>query len=186
MQRKLHLKPDKECNWMMTEGTRMEPWVVHLYETVMRDECWKSVELFVDGGRDDVEDARFGGSVDRIVRLPCGTHIVLECKTAYSAVQRDEIPHGHLLQMLGLCHAYALPYAHYACYQEGIGFFLAEVRFDEALWRDHVYPRLCQFAMWYEKGVLPPKMPTAEKVDLIKTIHRLSSVCKVTREQARQ
>ncbi len=171
---------------MMLKGTEMEPWVVHLYDTAMREEFGKSVELFVDGGRDDVEDARFGGSVDRVVRLPCGTHIVLECKTAYSPVQRTEIPHGHLLQMLGLCHAYQLPYAHYACYQEDVGFFLAEVRFDERLWRDEIYPRLCQFAAWYEKGVLPPNMPQTEKIALIKRIHELTTVCTVSPAPAQQ
>lgn len=184
MERKLGIKPTPEPNWMMLRGTEMESWVVEVYEKVMEEEYGLKVKLFVDAGRDDEADDRFGGSVDRVVELCTGRRFVLECKTCYSKTPRTEIPHGHILQMLGLCHAYGLPYAHYACYQEGIGFFLARVDFDPSLWRDHIYPRLCQFAEWRAAGVLPPNMPAAEKVALIKTIFELSTVSSI--EPARE
>lgn len=186
MKRKLGMVPQKEANWMMIEGIAKEAWVVNLYETVMRDHYGIDVKLFVDGGRDDPSDARFGGSVDRLVQLPSGEIIVLECKTAYSTEQRTEIPHGHLLQMLGLCHAYGAPYAHYACWQEGVGFFVARVDFAPDLWSKEIYPRLTQFAAWKAMEVIPPRMPGDDRLELIKIILAGSIVSSIAPDRSPQ
>ena len=83
---------------------------------------------------------------------------------------RTEIPVTHLLQMLGLCHLYGLPFAHYICVSQGQGILLAQVDFVPGFWELEIYPRLKQFAEWWALRILPPVMTSIEKQQLIKLI----------------
>lgn len=81
MKRKLGMKPKKEANWRMEEGTKREPWAAEMYYRFMRDHAEHPVQLWTDAFRRDPADHRLGGSVDRIVTDEDGCKWVLEIKT---------------------------------------------------------------------------------------------------------
>ena len=159
------------CNWRMAEGNRREPFIAELYWHIMRM-CGHNVHLHTDAFREDVDDHRFGGSVDRIVTDDTGDKWVLEIKSRPEGEGfRDEIPETHLLQMLGLCHAYGLSKAHYICSTYGTTVFLAEVHFNPGFWELHIYPRLREFGWYWGLRREPPRMKSADKLQLLKLIH---------------
>ncbi len=164
MQRKLGLLPPKECNWRMQFGTEYENWVAEIYYRMMRT-CGKKVRLIPDSFQHDSADVRLGGSIDRIVEdEETGERWVLEIKCVSTGEVRNFIPLTHKLQMMGLCEAYDLPYAHYIAWTPDEGVYLAEFRYDEELWRETIFPLLVQFANWRDQKVIPPRTSSGTKL----------------------
>ena len=85
MKIKLGIEPPPEANWRMLEGQKRENWVCELYYRLM-GAFGDPVELFTDHFKEDPDDHRLGGSVDRLVRSKAtGERWVLECKTCPGA-----------------------------------------------------------------------------------------------------
>lgn len=180
MREKLGIDQPEEANWRMQEGNRREPWVAELYLRLMRRIGYQ-IELLCDGFRDDPADHRLGGSVDRIVvDQASGDRWLLEIKTCPGGDMRESIPHAHLLQMWGLCHAYGLDRAHYICSSYGQGLLLAEVTWKPGYWERDVLPRLQQFCEWWENAQMPPRMNSQEKVDLIELVYEASIITPIS------
>lgn len=180
MREKLGLVPPVEATWRMREGQRKENWVCELYYRYMRA-IGRPVTLWVDGFRRDWQDDRIGGSVDRLVTDDAtGEEWVLECKTTPGGDLRYAVPVSHNLQMLGLCHTYRCNKAHYICWSEGQGIFLAEVTWQPRLWSDWIYPRVAEFSDMVASKTLPPRMGAGEKEDLIGEIERLTTVREIS------
>lgn len=170
MRTKLGIDAPQEANWRMQQGNLRENWVCELYYRLMH-RFGADISLSIDGFHADPQDWRFGGSVDRVVQCnKTGEQWVLECKTCPDGDMRVEVPTGHLLQMLGLCHAYNLPKAHYICWSQHQGILLAEVTFAPTLWSNEIYPRLKQFGDWWALRQIPPQMSKIEKDAIVMTI----------------
>ena len=167
MREKLGIDPEPEANWRMLEGNKREPWAAELYYRIMAF-CGQDVDLLVEHFASDSADPRIGGSPDRIVTdRATGEKWLLEIKTQPGATEvRTEIPITHLLQMHGLCHTYGLPKAHYICWCQSKGIFIAEVLFHPNLW-DFLYPRYKDFASLWAYGIVPGRMDSQEKQTII-------------------
>jgi len=179
MRQKLGIDESDPPNWRMQEGNRREPHIAELYYRIMH--AWQHpVQLSVDAFVKDPDDPRIGGSVDRLVTDSNNDRWVLEIKTQPDAdYVRNEVPITHLLQMLGLCHAYGYDKAHYICSAYGHGIFLAEVTWRPGFWNTEIYPRLRQFADWWALRRTPPIMRSEEKMALIAKIRANSFVTRI-------
>ncbi len=170
MKRKLGMVPEKECNWKMSEGQRREPWAAELYYRIMRF-CGVNIVLTSEAFRQHPQDRRLGGSVDRIVHdLDTGEEWILEIKTCPGGAMRTEIPISHIVQMHGLCHTYGVHKVHYFCWSQCQGALISELRFDDTLWTDVLYPRYRDFANLWALRIVPPRASKEEKDDLIEEI----------------
>jgi hypothetical protein len=162
----------------MEEGTRREPWIAEVYLQLM-DLSGEQVTLAIDAFRVLAEDPRFGGSVDRLVRWGDRT-LVLECKTCPEAEDfRPYIPHGHLVQMCGLCKLYDLRSAHYICSTYERGIYLAEITFDPRLWEETIYPALCEFADHLAQKKDFGRMPGGVKASIMADIAKWSFIAPI-------
>lgn len=162
LRRKWGEEDEPEASWIMIEGQKREPYVRSLYLS-MFPECDVELPTFnwLPG------DERFGGSPDGIVS-DGSQRWLLEVKTRPNQPElREEIPVTHLVQMLGLCKIYDLPFAHYICHTYNVGIQLARVEFDDALWTE-VYRRLQMFALCFEKHIKPPKSDTKQFTQFIR------------------
>lgn len=94
---------------------------------------------------------------------------------------RTEVPISHRIQMVGLCEAYALPFAHYICWSPNAGFMLARVDYDKTnLWQLCLFPRLRDFARLWALKQLPPRMPSGEKEAVIAACDKWIYVSPIT------
>lgn len=169
MKQRLGLLPRDAPNDLMAFGNEYENWVAKVYQWIMT-QARHSVQLHCHGFCFDPCDDRLGGSIDRIA-IVNGEFVVLECKTCpQRGSVRHEVPVSHLLQMVGLMHAYELSKAHYISWTPEHGVMTCEVTYDATFWTDWLYPRLCEFADWYEMRVIPPKMSSAEKQRVLQAI----------------
>lgn len=160
-------------NDIMQFGNDYEDWVVYSY-------IWRCaqqgevVHAMKHGFCYEPSDYRFGGSVDRVIfNETTGRTYILECKTnPHGVVPREELSTTHLLQLVGLMHAYEILEAHYVCWTPDVALTFCRVTFDECLWRDHVYPRLCEFAAYVRDNVEPPRVSSADKAALEEAVAR--------------
>lgn len=100
---------------------------------------------------------------------------------------RTEVPISHKIQMVGLCEAYALPFAHYICWSPCAGIMLARVDYDKTnLWQLCLFPRLRDFARMWALKQLPPRMNSSEKQDVIDACEKWIYVTAITDNTAQQ
>jgi hypothetical protein len=167
-------KPD-ECNDLMRFGNDYETWVANAYQWMCAQREHKC-ELFTHGFCFDPSDARFGGSIDRVVKFD-DQWVVLEIKTCYGrSKMRDHVPVSHLCQVVGLMHAYELDVGHYVCWTPDVGFLSARITYDPLLWTDFIYPALQKFADYLKFGQEPPRMSPADKERLLWAIETYADV----------
>ncbi len=187
MEEKLGLKPPDESNDLMQFGIDNEAWVCEVYFRLMR-EFGYNIRMWSHGFHFDRKDERLGGSIDRVVECQdTGARWVLECKTSKYGAMRTEIPISHRIQMVGLCEAYALPFAHYICWSPNAGIMLARMDYDRHnLWQLCLFPRLRDFARLWALKQLPPRMSSSEKQDVIEACEKLIYVTPITGNKSPQ
>ena len=178
MKRKLKLVPEKPLNWAMSEGIKREPYAAELYYRIMHF-CGYNIRFIMDAFKEDPQDKRIGGSVDRIVEdLDSGEKWILEIKTNPGKEMRTAVPITHNLQMHGLCHTYGLNKAHYFCWSSGQGSYLAEVTWEPVLWH-RVYEWYAEFADQWERQEIPKGLKGTEKEARAEFIWRHTNVGEV-------
>jgi len=152
-------KTREEPTWIMLEGQKREPYVRHLFLSLLPYFTCELPTLAVLP-----EDPRFGGSPDGILtHVETGERYLLEVKTRPNQPEmREEIPVTHLLQMLLLCRCYDLVGAYYICSTYDVGLQVAKVTFKPELWPE-VYRRMRLLAIMYEKHVKPKKQAAGDR-----------------------
>jgi hypothetical protein len=130
------------------------------------------VKLITHGFAQLEEDPRSGGSPDRIVEcLTTGTRWVLEIKTRMKGDARLYVPNSHKLQMIGLCEAYKLPFAHYACWTPNQCIQFARMDYDrEEMWVKRLLPVVKEYKDWIFNQVKPPRMKVRVKQERLAAI----------------
>lgn len=171
MRQKLGLEARDDTNSRMQFGIEYENWVAKVYQWIMTQNGHR-VSLHTHGFCYDPTDERFGGSIDRIAVVD-GEFLVLECKTCPDRGEcRREVPDSHLLQLVGLMHAYELSRAHYISWTPEKGVMTCEVTYDAEFWQHYLYPALLEFAAYLEAQTIPPKMTKASKQRLLDAVDR--------------
>jgi len=164
--------PDDPDNIAMAKGRLLEDYVVELYRKMVFGE--RPVLLGKHGFRRYAEDPRIGGSPDRICEDPAtGEKWVLEIKTTTPSKLRDEVPYTHMCQMQGLMAIYGVKEAHYACWGEDHGLFIARIPFSEEFWFSHLFPALSFFCDLWDGGGEVPRFKKGEGVERKRTIMKL-------------
>jgi hypothetical protein len=118
------------------------------------------------------EEPRSGGSPDRIVEdVATGERWILEIKTRMKGTARDYIPVSHKLQMIGLCEAYNLPFAHYACWTPYQCVQFARIDYDrEEMWTKRLLPAVKEYNDFIFNDVTPPRMGSKVKQERLAAI----------------